>query len=268
MPGPLCVGFASRISGLSDLLRYSLLSLVVFITHFQEAITGFGCTVLALPFVIFLLGLDVAVKVLVIQAWILTAYIVITARADIVWRQYGRIVLFAGLGLPVGIVLAGCLPESALKCVLGVFMVEMAARGIVTQLCRHEHTRWSPTPLVNVLMNAVLFAGGIVHGAFGSGGPLVVICATRALPNKTLFRVTLCMLWLTLNTTLVLTWAAARALTPEIWLYTAICTPFTVVGMVIGDRCHHRINEHAFRLMVFGVLLLSGAAVLYSAGRH
>ena len=48
-----------------------LFGMVVLITHFLEGITGFGCTVLALPFCIMLVGIKAAVPVLVILAWIL-----------------------------------------------------------------------------------------------------------------------------------------------------------------------------------------------------
>ncbi len=250
---------------MSELLRCALLCLVVFLTHFQEAVTGFGCTVLALPFVVFLLGLHLAVKVLVIQAWILTVYIIISARKDIVWRQYGRIALFAGLALPLGIRLRDALPGSTLKWILGVFMVLVAVRGLVVQLRNKPVEKWSPSALQHWVMNGVLMLGGIIHGAFGSGGPFVVIYATKALTDKSLFRVTLCMVWLTLNSIMIAQWGVSRALSSEVWRYTAICTPFTAVGMIVGDRCHHRIREHAFRLLVFAVLLLSGAAVLYSA---
>ena len=43
---------------------YFLLGWVVLITHFLEGITGFGCTVLALPFAILLVGTKQAVPVL------------------------------------------------------------------------------------------------------------------------------------------------------------------------------------------------------------
>jgi len=249
----------------SELVRYALLSLIVFLTHFQEAITGFGGTVLAVPFVIFLLGLDATIKVLAIQAWIVVTFIVILARRRIVWRQYGRIVLFAGIGLPVGICMVRTLPESVLKLILGAFMVGIAVRGLSVTVRNKALPKWEPRAWQNWLMNGFVFMGGVIHGAFASGGPFVVIYATRVLTDKGIFRVTLCMLWVTLNTTLISYWLLTHALTPEIWFYTAICTPFTVVGMIAGDRCHHCIDERLFRLIVYAVLFLSGIAVLHSA---
>ena len=42
---------------MNEIVRFSLVALVVFLTHFQQGITGFGCTMLSLPFVALLLGL-------------------------------------------------------------------------------------------------------------------------------------------------------------------------------------------------------------------
>ena len=257
-----------------DLLRHALLALTAFLAYFQEAVTGCGGTAVALPIVSLFLKLETAKEVLVIQAWLLTLCIVISSRKHIVWRQYGRIILFAGIGFPVGMYLFASLPQSALKWALGVFVVAIAVRGLVAQISAAEPAKWSPSRWMSLLMNGVLVLGGVVHGAFASGGPIIMIYATKALPDKSVFRVTLCMLWLTLNSILIGSWTLQGVATHrplllggEVWMLTAICTPCTLLGMVLGDRCHYRINERAFRVAVYAVLFLSGIAVLYSAAR-
>ena len=56
-----------------------LVGIVVFVSHTIEAVTGFGCTVLAFPFVIFLMDdLEQAKIILSILAWVLAAYFVVT----------------------------------------------------------------------------------------------------------------------------------------------------------------------------------------------
>ena len=79
------------------------------------------------------------------------------------------------------------------------------------------------------------------------------------------FRVTLSVVWLTLNALMITRWVATGAITPEVQLQAAICAPFTLAGVIGGDHLHHRVNEFAFRTLVFTVLLLSGLAVLYAA---
>ncbi len=54
-----------------------LLGIVVVVAHFLEGITGFGCTVIALPFSILLVGVKIAVPALTILGWMLALFIVI-----------------------------------------------------------------------------------------------------------------------------------------------------------------------------------------------
>ena len=251
---------------MSDTTCYALLGLIIFLTHFQEGITGFGCTVLALPFVMLLLGLDQAVKVLVIQAWVLAFCIVIISRHRIMWSEYWRIVIPASAGLVIGIWMSSVLPETKLKWILAFFMMAVGIRGLLAKqevqsakIRINKKTRW--------LLSSFLPIGGIMQGAFGSGGPFVVIYATRMLREKSLFRVTLCMLWFTLNSMLIAQWSIHSALTGKVFLYTAFCLPFTLIGLVFGDKAHHRINEILFRRIVYAVLLVSGLALIWTLMR-
>ena len=121
-------------------------------------------------------------------------------------------------------------------------------------MCHRKKSKKQPW-----LIKGILFLGGIIHGAFGTGGPFVVIYATKALPNKTLFRVTLCLLWFSLNSMLLLKWTVAGGVWEKstmICIFTAM--PFLLGGMFLGDWLHHKVNEYYFRLIVYMVLALSG----------
>jgi uncharacterized protein len=264
-----------------DWVRYGLVAVIVLLTHFQEGVTGFGCTVLALPFITLLLGLKVAVPVLVINGWLLAMMLVLESRKRIVWKEFARIILLVGIGFPFGIWGSKTLPENTLKWVLAGFMIVVGTQGLVSQFGarirksgpgseKKTRIRKSGAALgemnlrTRLLTSAFLPLGGVIHGAFGSGGPLVVIYAARALTDKTLFRVTLCMVWTILNSILIAQWTASSALTPHIWKMTAFCLPFTMIGLVVGNHAHYRINEVAFRKMIYSVLIASGVVLVWS----
>ena len=204
---------------------YLLLGFVVLITHFLEGITGFGCTVLALPFAIMLVGTKQAVPVLLFLALLLAGYIVLIDRKKIVWREFFKIVAFVGMGLPVGILTFNYLDERMLKMILGVFMVIVSIRGLLSSLVKLNEGR-----LPKWILNLLLLCGGFIHGAFASGGPLVVIYAKKALPDKSNFRATICMLWTALNTVLLVGNIARGKMTAEIWEIIGICMPFLIAG--------------------------------------
>jgi uncharacterized protein len=263
---------------LEDLGEILLVGFIILTTHCLEGITGFGCTVLALPFLAMLLGLKTAVPVLVVLAWILAGYIILRSWQHIIWKNFGFIVLFVGLGLPGGILMFDYCPEIALMAILSIFMVSVGLHGIYKTYRNRDlqenkkeindfelDTVAVPATAPQTpnrqswLIKGVLFLGGIIHGAFGTGGPFVVIYATKALRDKTLFRVTLCLLWFSLNSILLLKWSIAGNVWDRPTLTCILTTmPFLIGGMLLGDWLHHKVNEYYFRLTVYVVLALSG----------
>lgn len=251
-----------------SLLETILFGTVVLVTHFMEGITGFGCTVLALPFCIALAGINVAVPVLIVLAWVLCLYIVVIDHKNIILKEYIRIVGLLILGLPIGMWLFTSLPEGILKKLLGIFMIMVAIRGLyITFLSKPEEAGKedgikNTSKTKKYLLNVVLFLGGIIHGAFSSGGPFVIIYAAQALPNKSNFRATLCAVWLTLNSIMIINNVRQGIMTEPTLQLILWTLPFLVTGMLLGNYAHNNINGDVFKKLVYVVLLLSGAFML------
>ena len=152
-------------------LTIVLFCLVIFITHFLGSVTGNGCTVLALPFAIMLTGIKIAKPVLTICGLLLCLYVVLVSYKDIVWKQYFRIMIFAGIGLPIGMWIFNKFPENVLKSILGIFIIVISIKGLINCYKTNKVTK----PINNSVLNFIVFIGGCVQGAFTSGGPLVII---------------------------------------------------------------------------------------------
>lgn len=249
---------------MSDPAAYALIFAIILLSNTASSLTGFGGSILALPFVAMIIGLKVAVPVLVVQAWVLAVFVVGEGRRNISWRDYGRIVLFVLPGLPLGLWLASFLPEAPLKVVLGAFTLAVGVYGVIHPLPRAD-SRERLVGVKGAALTALLALGGVVHGAFATGGPLIVVYCTRALRDKSVFRVTMSMTWLTLNTILLAQWLARGSLTgPQVHL-AAWCIPFTLAGMALGTFAHYRVNEIVFRRFVYAVLIAAGVMLLVSA---
>ena len=237
-----------------------LVGLVVFITHTLEAITGFGCTVLAFPFVILLMkDLERAKIVLSILAWVLAAYFVFAKFGSIHWKQFGIILLFAGLGMPIGMLMFKSLDAAILKKALGIFIMISAAIQLYKSFVPATRTRSLPDFIGYIF----LFAGGIVHGAFAVGGPLVVLYSAGKIPDKGQFRATMCLLWTTLNTVLMFQFLVEKKLSLEIGRDLLILLPFLICGIFAGEAIHRKVNEALFKKIVFASLLLVGGVMLF-----
>lgn len=240
------------------MLTILLAGLVVFATHALEAVTGFGCTVLALPFVTALLGLKEGVMVLTILAFLLAAYIAVSKRRDIDLRQYLIILAFVVPGLPVGMLLFKCVDVTPLKKALAVFIIVASA----LQLARMIWAKDGGWRLPKAAARAILVVGGVVHGMFSSGGPLVVLYASRALPEKARFRATLCLLWTTLNAIIIGTRLATGELGSGSAKTAALLVPFLVAGIFVGEALHNRVDQRVFSFVVFSALLATGLVMV------
>ena len=236
-----------------------LVGLVVFITHTLEAVTGFGCTVLAFPFVLFLMkDIEQTKIVLAILAWVLAAYFVITKFKNIHWKQFGIILLLAGSGMPIGMLLFKHLDAIMLKKALGVFIVLSAAIQLYKCFVPSSATR-NMSAFAGYIF---LLAGGIVHGAFAVGGPLVVLYSAGKIPDKGQFRATMCLLWTTLNTVLMLQFMFEKKLNLTIGRDLLVLIPFLVAGIFAGEVIHKKVNETLFKKIVFASLFLVGGIMI------
>ena len=234
---------------------------IVFTTFTVEGIAGFGATVMALPFVSLLIGVDKAVPLLSTCSVMLSIGIVSRSLRNVDFRQYGFIVLHVGLGVPLGLALMDFLPKVWLLSILAGFMFFTGLRGLLT-LKQDPMTNGNAK---NPLYRLVLFFGGIIQGAFSSGGPLVVMYASRAIPDKSTFRTTLSMLWVTTNLFMIGKWTlSGRVWTPQIGLMILSLLPFILGGLFMGNFLHHKVNQFAFRVLVWTVLLIAAGILTFN----
>jgi uncharacterized membrane protein YfcA len=122
-------------------------------------------------------------------------------------------------------------------------------------------SRARPLPLTRLPGAAVLALGGVAHGLFGAGGPMVVYFASRELTDKGRFRATLSALWIVLNLVLLANYASLGLLGGASAKVTLTLAPALLLALFVGERLHRRVDERAFRPMIYLLLLFAGAAL-------
>jgi len=245
-------------------LQEILFGFLVIATQFIEAVTGFGSTVMALPFAIALSGVAVAVPVLSFHTWLFAIYVAAADFKKILWRQYAIVMLFVVLGLPIGMWAFSVLPETALRAALALFMIAVSINGIVRSIQRQRPESPPPQGWKRIFFYLLLFLGGIIHGAFATGGPLLIIYVTLVIKEKGNFRATMCAIWLSLNSILLLRFLLNGDFTPEITRLSLLTLPFLLLGVILGNLAHKRIPDRHFTYIVYIILFLSGCVLAYS----
>lgn len=224
-----------------------LLALVALLAFTVEGAIGFGSTVVAVSLGAQLVPLEVLLPAFVPLNIVLSLSLL---RGPIQWRTLGReIVPLVAVGIACGLVLAHVLTSTLLLVSFGVFVVALSGFELAK-----VQLRW-PTPL--------LVLGGVVHGLFGTGGPMIVYVTRRKIAHKTAFRATLAVLWLALNTVLMSNFLALGR-TPDPMLMLVFGAAI-VPGRLLGGRLHHALDAARFERAVWCVLLVAGAALAVRA---
>lgn len=250
---------------------------VVALAFTVETALGFGATVVTVALGATLVPIGQVLPAFVPLNMVLSAWLALRGREHVAWGLLGKRVLpWMGLGLPLGLLGASRVDEALLVKVFGVFVVALA--GVELARMRAEGASGGPEqgdarrevqPAGRAgsstgsrasarLDDLLLVLGGIVHGAFATGGPMVVYVTGRALVEKERFRATLAVLWLTLNTVLVTTWIVRGTLGAESLRRSGGLAVGLALGMLLGEQAHRRVPVRAFRVGVYVMLAVAG----------
>lgn len=233
------------------------LAAVLSVAFLTEAAIGFGSTLIVVSVAALFVPLTTLLPTYQPLAVGLSLVVAWRERAHIDAAFLRRAVLPLMLpGLVGGMILYRVWRAEALLFLVGVAIAGLA----LVELRRLLRPATIPVGGVRTALvtGVVLVVAGIVHGLFGTSGPLVVWSASRTLEDKARFRATLSLLWLLLGVTLLAGFVVDGTLTSATLGHSVVLLPTMLLGYVVGDRVHHAVPQRAFRLGVCVLLIVAG----------
>lgn len=241
-------------------LAYLLLGGFILFAYTAEAMTGFGSIVIALSLGALLFPIEWLQTVLVPLNICMTGYLVVRHRRAIDWGLLARLILpLMLLGTAVG---AGLQPH------LGGAWLKLLFAALVLWFSLRELWRVAPrsAPRPAWLSRALIGLAGITHGLYASGGPLLVYALAGMAIDKARFRATLIFVWFSLNSALTAWYLWQGRLQPEaIWVLAYL--PLIPLGIWLGERLHHRVDEASFRQWIYRLLALAAMGLMVASLR-
>lgn len=224
-----------------------------------EGAIGFGGTVLAASIGAQVVPLELLLPAFVPLNMVLSGWLLARGFSAVAWRLLAvEVAPTVGVGAAVGLALFHVPAKDALAFVFAVFVVGLA----VFQLARPG----GETELARPLRLGLLLVGGIAHGLFATGGPMIVYVMRRRLADKRAFRATLAVLWLVLNIAVLVNYASAGVYHRSTFEVGAVLALTIAPGLIIGERVHAKLDAARFERVVWIVLLLAGAALAVRSG--
>jgi hypothetical protein len=190
-----------------------------------------------------------------------SSYLAIRYRRVTAWRSLTRRILpLVGAGIPIGLLLFNLREMQTLKLAFGVFVVLLAAAQL-----RMAWSSRPSAPLTRLFAGGILLSGGVVHGLFGTGGPLIVYVVGREIGEKGPFRSTLATMWIPMNTALFVDYLVVGLYDHQVTVLTSIALIPVVAAIWLGEILHARLDARRFMKAVWLLLLVGGIIVTLRA---
>lgn len=245
-------------------LDFLLVGLMQIFGFFVQGLTGFGCTVIAAPVTIGLLGPEMGVPYGTLITLPFLYFLGIKMRKDVSWKDLLKIILLCAPGILVGNKLFYMIDPIVAKIAIGAMVTLIALMNIFKYIInplvfkKVEEEDAPDTVGKKIFRYGCLILGGVVHGAFNIGGPLITVYTIEAVREKEKFRNTMTWVWIILNTWNAFSQQQNGAWTPELWSALAIGIPLAAIGFFAGMAFLKKINREQFLRIVFCVLLFIG----------
>ncbi len=228
---------------------------IIVLAYTVYGITGFGSSLTAMPLLVLLVPLRVAVPLMLVFDLVSGLLLGLRNRRHIALREAARLLPFMLAGMALGVLALVKAPERLLLVVLGLFILGFAAWQLLA--------RGAPRPLAPAWAAPFGAVGGVFTALFGTGGPFYTIYLTRRLDDKLALRATI-------SGVLVFSAVARLALFSSAGLYgqaslpllAALLLPCALGGLYLGNRLHARLPAARVRQAIWVVLVVGGLSLV------
>lgn len=229
----------------------------VLLAYAVFGMTGFGAAMVAVPILVQVMPLQLAVPMVVLFDLVCTALVGGSNWRRVCVPELKRIVPWMLLGIGVGVTLLHHLGARWPLIALGSFVLLVCARNLLTRA-------GAPRPPIArrwVLPFGV--AGGVFSALFGTGGPVYTLYLQRRLPEVDQFRATISVVILLSGISRALAFGASGlyAQPAILWLAAALL-PVSLLGVFIGSRLRTRVSPAALQRLVLLLLAVAGVAAI------
>jgi uncharacterized membrane protein YfcA len=232
------------------------------LAYLVQTVSGFGALLVAVTTGAAFVPIETIVAIAIPLSLVQNLWIVMRHHDGIDRKLlFVTILPVMTLGMFGGFYASTQLTGSALSIVFGVLVLLLASREL--WLGFRKKPDKPIARLGNAATTAAIFSAGVVHGVYGTGGPLLVYAVGRLELGKHTFRSTLTAVWLLLNTVLVSMFVYAGRITAETGTATACLLPSIPLGVLLGQWIHDRVDETLFRRLLFGLLAIMALPLIF-----
>jgi uncharacterized membrane protein YfcA len=240
-------------------LSIILILIIGFIASLVRSTLGFGESLIAVPLFLFFLPVNVAVPLSVMLSIVIALVIVIQDHSRIHFKSAKWLILFAMLGIPLGLLILIYGNETFVKIGLGCLIIIYSIYSLLgksTLILRKDNKFW---------LFLCGFLSGIFGGAYGLNGPPLVVYGNLRKWSAKHFRATLQAYFLPASLMGFLGYYLKGMVTEEVIHYFLFSLIATIPAIFLGRYLNHKLNDKVFFKYVYWVLMIIGLVLIINS---
>lgn len=226
--------------------------LIGFLASLVRSSLGFGEALVAVPLLLFFLPAEVAVPLAVMLSVVIALVIVIQDHKKIHFDSAKGLILYALLGLPLGIYILTNADEGIMKIMLALLILLYSLYSLFSkkQQTLKKDSKWG--------LFLCGFLSGILGGAYGLNGPPLVIYGNLRSWTPTHFRATLQAYFLPVSLLSVIGFYYKGLLTTQVNTYFLYSLLSTIPAIFIGRYINRKLKDALFfQFVYYGLIVIS-----------
>lgn len=241
---------------MTDALLIAVVSISVFMASLFSTVTGFGFALVAVPFLMPVLGPKETVVFIIFGTCLVKMIVLWNTRKHFEWRTVIVTVCGSILGSLPGGYLLNAIPSAYLQVLLGVVLViVLAMMGMNFDLSVKNKT---------LGRMAAGFCSGFSAATTSISGPPIALYFLTEGRDKLVTRANMCWIFAfgNIGTMASLALSGSRIST-DLMLLAAYVTLPMLLGTWLGERCFHKINQHLFIRLTQIFVVIGACTALY-----
>jgi uncharacterized protein len=225
----------------------ALSSAAIFLAAVVRGFSGFGFSLLSITAIALILPVKQIVPSIFLLEIAASINLIPGIWREIHWRSLTWLMVGYVIGLPAGAYVLIYAPEAPTQIVLGIFVI-----GTAILMLRGFRLERTPGTAATTTTGV---ASGVLNGAFGIGGPPVVLFYFSTPGAAAIGRASIIIFFLFTDLLGVGYFATQGIVTMQSFVQAALWLPTLLVGVWIGAHGFRRMNEQVFRRWVLVILM-------------
>jgi uncharacterized protein len=235
----------------SDWQVLAVSSAAIFLAAIVRGFSGFGFSLLSITAISLILPVAQIVPSIFLLEIAASINLIPSIWREIHWGSLRWLMVGYVIGLPVGGYALIHAPEDPTQIVLGIFVI-----GTSILMLRGFHLAKTPGTAASTATGA---ASGVLNGAFGIGGPPVVLFYFSTPGAAAIGRASVIFFFLFTDLLGLGYFATQGIVTTQSFVQSLAWLPALLVGVWIGAHGFRRMNQDAFRRWVLVILIVLAA---------